>query len=97
MSLGNKQGWNIGKAICERKNNPNLSTVLVNLVGNEVEYYIYEYDVLSERVEKVFENYMLTPKKDGSMHKETDIRWYDKKSFSEDDHQRKNNWGILGF
>lgn len=97
MSLGNNQGWNLGKSICERKNNSNLFTILVNLQGNEIEYYIYEYDILSERVEKVFSDYMIKPKKNGAPHKKTDIRWYDKKSFSDDDHSRKNNWNVLGF
>ena len=96
MSLGNNQGWNLGKSICERKNNSNLFTILVNLQGNEIEYYIYEYDILSERVEKVFSDYMIKQKKNGD-HKKTDIRWYDKKSFSDDDHSRKNNWNVLGF
>ena len=36
------------------KNNPLLYTVLVNLTGTKIEYYIYQYDVLSERVEKAY-------------------------------------------
>jgi len=51
--------------ICTRKNNPMLYTVLVNLTGNLIEYYIYEYDILSERIEKAYSDYLLKPKRDG--------------------------------
>lgn len=54
MSERNKQGWKLGVDICERKNNSLLYTILVNLTGDEIEYYIYEYDVLSERVETAY-------------------------------------------
>ncbi|MFA6402891.1 MAG: hypothetical protein WCX31_14920 [Salinivirgaceae bacterium] len=97
MSERNKIGWKLGMDICTRKNNPLLYTVLVNLTGSEIEYYIYEYDVLSERVEKAYANYLMIPKKDGGKRKDIDFRWYDFKFFSEDDHGRKNNWSILGF
>ena len=90
-------GWKLGKDVCIRKNNKNLFTVLVNLKGHEIEYYIYEYDVLSERVEKAYKNYINTPKKDGSARKDIDFRWWDFKMFNEEDHKRKNNWDILGF
>lgn len=97
MSERNNLGWKLGKDICERKNNPFLYTVLVNLMGTEIGYYIYEYDILSERVEKVYQDYLKVKKKDGSDRKDIDFRWYDFKLFSEDDHRRKNNWSILGF
>jgi hypothetical protein len=97
MSERNKQGWKLGVDICERKNNPNLFTVLVNLTGNEIEYYVYEYDVLSERVEKTYSDYISQPKRDGGNRKDIAFRWFDLKLFTEDDHSRKNNWGILGF
>ena len=59
MSEHNKARlWKLGKDVCIRKNNKNLFTVLVNLKGHEIEYYIYEYDVLSERVEKAYKNYI---------------------------------------
>jgi hypothetical protein len=97
MSERNNLGWKLGKDICERKNNPFLYTVLVNLMGTEIEYYIYEYDILSDRVEKVYQEYLKVKKRDGSDRKDIDFRWYDFKLFSEDDHRRKNNWSILGF
>jgi len=97
MSEHNKAGWKLGKDVCVRKNNPNLFTVLVNLSGNEIEYYIYEYDVLSERVENAYSEYIETPKKDGGERKDIDFRWWDLKKFKDDDLRRKNNWEILGF
>ena len=97
MSEHNKAGWKLGKDVCIRKNNPNLYTVLVNLSGNEIEYYIYEYDVLSERVETAYSEYIETPKKDGGERKDIDFRWWDLKKFKDDDLRRKNNWKILGF
>lgn len=97
MSERNNLGWKLGKDICERKNNPFLYTVLVNLMGNDIGYYIYEYDILSERVEKVYQDYLKVKKRDGSDRKDIDFRWYDFKLFSADDHMRKNNWSILGF
>lgn len=97
MSQNNKQGWKLGKEICNRKNNPNLFTVLVNLSINEIEYYIYEYDTLSEKVENAYLNYLKIPKKDGNKRKDIDFRWWDLKLFTEDDKNRKNNWNLLGF
>lgn len=97
MSERNKQGWKLGVDICERKNNPLLYTILVNLTSNEIEYYIYEYDVLSERVEAAYAQYLAIPKRDGNARKDIKFRWYDLKNFIEDDLSRKNNWGLLGF
>jgi len=97
MSEHNNAGWKLGKDVCVRKNNPNLFTVLVNLSGNEIEYYIYEYDVLSERVENAYAEYIETPKRDGGERKDIDFRWWDLKKFKDDDLRRKNNWEILGF
>ena len=97
MSERNKLGWKLGMNICERKNNPMLYTILVNLTGNEIEYYIYEYDTLSERVESVYNEYLSTPKRDGGERKDIAFRWFDFKNFNENDYARKNNWDILGF
>lgn len=97
MSEKNNQGWKLGMDICERKNNPMLYTVLVNLTGNEIEYYIYEYDILSERIENGYKDYLKVRKRDGGKRKNINFRWYDFKSFTEDDYSRKNNWNILGF
>lgn len=97
MSERNKQGWKLGMDICARKNNPLHYTVLVNLTGSEIEYYIYEYDILSERVEKAYSDYLWKPKRDGGKRKDIDFRWHDFKLFSADDYSRKNNWDVLGF
>lgn len=97
MSERNKQGWKLGVDICKRKNNPQLYTILVNLTSEEIEYYIYEYDVLSERVEAAYAKYLAVPKRDGMARKDIKFRWYDLKNFIEDDHSRKNNWDLLGF
>lgn len=97
MSERNKQGWKLGVDICERKSNPQLYTILVNLTSEEIEYYIYEYDVLSERVEAAYTQYLAKPKRDGNPRKDIKFRWYDLKNFIEDDLSRKNNWDLLGF
>ena len=56
------------------------------------EFYIYEYDVLAERVQKNYEAYMNKPKRDGNKRKEVGFRWHDTKYFTDDDHARKNTW-----
>jgi hypothetical protein len=97
MSERNNLGWKLGSNVCERKNNPFLYTILVNLTGQEIEYYIYEYDTLSERIENVYNEYLKTPKRDGGKRKDIDFRWFDFKNFTKEDYARKNNWDILGF
>ena len=97
MSERNTFGWKLGMDICERKNNPLLFTVLVNLTGKEIDYYIYPYDVLSERVENAYKEYLDKPKRDGNPRKDIAFRWFDLKLFTADDHSRKNNWDVLGF
>lgn len=97
MSESNTQGWKLGIDICERKYNPLLFTVLVNLTGEAIDYYIYEYDILSERVEKAYKEYLLKPKRNGENRKDIAFRWFDFKFFTADDHKRKNNWDLLGF
>jgi len=97
MSKTNKQGWKLGIDICEKKNNPSLYTVLVDLRDDGVDYYVYEYDVLSDRVAAAYQEYISQPKRDGTNRKDIAFRWYDFKFFTEDDWSRKSNWGILGF
>jgi hypothetical protein len=98
MSIGNKQGWKLGLDICQRKNNDNLYVVLVNLTtGKEIEYYIYEYDVLSERVNNLYQEYLNTPKRDGGQRKDIAFRWFNLNDFTTDDLARKNKWDLLGF
>lgn len=97
MSFGNKQGWRLGVGITKRQHNENLYVVLVNLKKEDVDYYVYEYDVLSERVEAMYNEYIALPKKDGSQRKDVNFRWFDFKNFTEDDFSRKSKWCILGF
>jgi len=97
MSEGNTQGWKLGVDICNRKNNPLLFTVLVNLAEREINYYIYEYDVLSEKVETLYADYLQKPKRDGGQRKDIKFRWFNLNEFTEKDNQRKNSWDILGF
>lgn len=92
-SIGNKQGWKLGKEITNKQNNKSLFVVLVNLKENEApDYYIYEYDDLANRIEKVYNNYINTPKKDGNPRKPVSFRWYDESSFTDSDIKKKNNW-----
>jgi len=97
MSEGNNQGWKLGMDICERKTNSSLFTILVNLTSKETEFYIYEYDFLSEKVESLYADYLLKPKRDGGQRKDTKFRWFNLNDFKEDDLLRKNNWDVLGF
>jgi hypothetical protein len=97
MSERNNQGWKLGKEICRKRYNPNLYVVLVNLTSTHPEFYIYEYDTLSERVAEIYEKYLKTPKKDGSSRKDIDFRWFDFKYFTEEDNRRKDSWDLLGF
>lgn len=97
MSERNKQGWKLGMDICNIKNNPLLYTILVNLTEHQIEYYIYEYDILSKRIQEVYLDYLTTPKRDGGTRKDINFRWFDLKMFTENDLLRKNNWEILGF
>lgn len=97
MSEGNKQGWRLNTGICQRKNNPLMFTILVNLSQKEIDFYIYEYDILSKRVEQGYKKYLKKPKIDGTQRREVNFRWYYLKDFTNDDLNRKNNWDILGF
>jgi hypothetical protein len=97
MSEHNTQGWKLGMDICTRKGNELLYAVLVNITGSGIDYYIYEYDILSERVERNYDNYLARPKKNGERRKDINFRWHDIKLFTPDDISRKNNWSILGF
>lgn len=97
MSKENIQGWKLGVDICSRKYNPLLYTVLVKLSNKEPEYYIYEYDALSEKVETLYSQYLLQPKRDGGQRKDIAFRWFNLNDFQPDDHLRRNNWSVLGF
>ncbi len=97
MSARNNQGWKLNKNICNRERNNDLFVILVNIKSNDTECYIYEYDILSEKVETIFNNYMHGKKKDGHSRKDPGFRWLDLKDFKEEDYSRKNNWSLLKF
>jgi hypothetical protein len=56
------------------------------------EFFIYEFDVLAERVEKNYFSYLAKPKRDGGQRKHVGFRWHDASYFTEDDWKRRNNW-----
>ena len=98
MGIGNKQGWKLSKDIVKKQRNPNLFVVLVNMKKDGMnEYYIYEYDKLSKRIQEVYNDYIGRPKKDGSRRKDVKFRWFDLRYFSKNDKSRLNNWELLGF
>jgi hypothetical protein len=98
MSLQNEQGWRLGVDICTKRDNPDLFVVLVNMKSNGTnDYYIYEYDTLSERVSEVYTEYLRTPKRDGTPRKDVNFRWFDFRYSTDEDRRRLNNWNILGF
>jgi hypothetical protein len=98
MSLHNKQGWRLSVDICTKRGNPNLFIVLVNLNADGTnDYYIYEYDALSERVSDIYVEYMSIPKRDGAQRKAVDFRWFDFKYFNDEDRKSLNRWDVLGF
>lgn len=98
MSVQNKQGWKLGLDICTKRENPHLFVVIVNMKADGTnDYYIYEYDALSERVSEVYAEYVGKPKRDGSQRKDVRFRWFDLKYFKDEDRSRLSRWDILGF
>jgi hypothetical protein len=92
-SIQNNQGWKLGKDVALKRNNPDLFVVLVNLMEEGLpEFFIYEFDVLAERVEKNYFSYLAKPKRDGGQRKHVGFRWHDASYFTEDDWKRRNNW-----
>jgi hypothetical protein len=96
MSLQNKQGWRLNKDICIKRNNENLFVVLAKLNDDGTnDYYVYEHDILAERVAGLYADYMNTPKRDGSQRRDVDFRWFDLRYFTDDDRSRRNKWRLL--
>ncbi|MBI5015560.1 MAG: aspartate-ammonia lyase [Deltaproteobacteria bacterium] len=92
-SIQNEQGWKLGKDVTMKRSNPNLFVVLVNLQEQGLpDFYIYEFDILAERVETNYLNYLATPKRDGTRRKDVGFRWHDVSYFTDDDRGRLNNW-----
>ena len=56
------------------------------------EFYIYEYDILAETVNRQYIDYLSKRKRDGSERKDVGFRWHDTKNFTENDKKRRNNW-----
>lgn len=95
-SIHNKQGWKLSADFSDQGNANNIFVVLVNLKENELpDFYVYEYSVLANRVSRVYQEYLAQPKKDGTPRKEVKFRWFDERSFTEDDRKRKNNWQLI--
>jgi hypothetical protein len=92
----NKQGWKLGKDMEQKHGNPDLFIVLVDLKEDGVpDFYVYQHDVLSERVAGLYRKYLAKPKRDGKPRKDVDFRWYDTRFLTPDDLARKNNLGII--
>lgn len=98
MSIENEQGWRLGMDLTKSKDNPNLYVVPVNMKADGMnDYFIYEYNALSERINQIYSEYISTPKKDGTARKDIDFRWFDHKFMNDSDRSRLNDWSILGF
>lgn len=61
------------------------------------DYYIYKFDDLSGRINQVYDEYISTPKKDGTPKKDINFRFFDFKYFKKKDYNRLNKWSILSF
>ena len=98
MSITNKQGWKFGMSMAEKRNNPNLFVVLVNMHEDKPnDYYIYKYDDLAVRVSEVYQEYISAKKKDGTSKKDLKFRFFDFRYFKKKDRNRLNKWSMLGF
>ena len=92
----NKQGWKLGKEMETKHGNTELFVILVDLQPNGApDFYIYQHDVLSDRIAKQYRDYLSKPKRDGKPRKDVDFRWYDTRFLGPDDLARKNNWIII--
>lgn len=92
-SIHNKQGWKLGTDIAVGSKASQFFIVLVNLKDKGLpDFLIYEPEVLSERVNAVYQEYISKPKKDGMPKKEVGFRWFDEISYTDDDRARINNW-----
>ena len=98
MGITNKQGWKLSVNMSQKRNNPKLFVVLVNMRDDKPnEYYIYKYDDFAQRVSEVYKEYISSKKKDGTSKKELQFRFFDFKYFTKKDQNRRNKWSILGF
>ena len=98
MSIGNKQGWKLGKNMTKKRNNPKLFVVLVNMHEEKPnDYYIYKYDEFTIRVNEMYKEYISEKKRDGTPKKELGFRFFDFRYFKTKDDNRLNKWSNLGF
>jgi len=98
MGITNKQGWKLGVNMGQKRNNPKLFVVLVNMHDEEPNhYYIYKYDDFAQRVNEIYKEYISAKKKDGTSKKELKFRFFDFRYFKKKDLNRRNKWSILGF
>lgn len=96
MGIENKQGWKLGTDIAAKKGNPRLFVVLVNLKDNEPnDYYVFQYDLLSDRVNEIYKDYLSQKKRDGTPRKEVGFRWMDLKNLTEKEVSAKNSWKAI--
>lgn len=92
----NKQGWKLGKEMETKHVNMELFVILVDLQADGApDFYIYQHDVLSDRIANQYRQYLSKPKRDGKPRKDVDFRWYDTRFLGPDDLARKNNWSII--
>ena len=92
-SISNQQGWKFGKSMTTPRGDNSLYVVLVSLNADGMpDFYIYEHDTLAHIVENNYKTYLAKPKRDGGQRKDVDFRWHDRKEFTVEDHNRKDNW-----
>jgi hypothetical protein len=92
----NRQGWKLGKDMEKKHRNPDLFVILVQLKDADApDFYIYEHDVLSERIAAEYQKYLAKPNRNGQKRKDVDFRWFDEIHFGPEDKARKNAWRII--
>jgi hypothetical protein len=95
-SIHNKLGWKLGADITNSDKSKGQFVVLVNLHDTLLpDFYVYTGEEIAARVAAVYEEYISTPKRDGTPRKPVGFRWFDEVSFSPDDRSRKNDWSSI--
>jgi hypothetical protein len=92
-SIGNNQGWKIGKPKHSSATLGDPFVVLVNLRSDGApDFYVYRYSEFAARVNEEFTTYISKPKRSGEPRKDPGFRAFDEKHFIDSDRARKNNW-----
>lgn len=95
-SIHNRLGWKLGADITNLDKPKGQFVVLVNLNEDRPpDFYVYMFEELAERVRAVYDEYINTPKRDGTPRKAVGFRWFDEVSFTDSDRGRKNDWSAL--